>query len=292
MKRILFIHNPAAGNRKLSLEKETIKKYFKDETLIDIITTKGPCEATEHVYREIDNYDLFVAIGGDGTVNEVGKALIGTGRSLGIVPVGSGNGLARELNMKMNPNLAMSQLGKSGEITIDTISVNNLTCLNVAGVGFEAEVAHDFNNHKRRGFLSYTISTLRSFYKYNPVKIEMKMDDRMESVNAFTVSFSNSRQFGNNAYISPLARLDDGLIDISVLTGFPRSAAPLIIMRLFGKTLHKSKYYKVYKIREAVILNENIMNWQIDGEPKIIKGPVKISVNKKSLKVVKGKKSA
>lgn len=272
----------------MTLKKEIIKKYFNGKTSIDLISTTGPCSATEHVFREIDNYDLFVAIGGDGTVNEVGKVLVNSSKTLGIIPTGSGNGLARELKMKLNLGKALSQLHKAGEITIDTISVNNQTCLNVSGVGFDAEVAHDFKIRKRRGFLMYSLSAIRSLMRYKPVKIEMKVDDKLESIDAFSVSFSNSRQFGNNAYISPLARLDDGLIDISVLRKFPHIFAPFMVIRLFNKTLHKSRYYKLFKTKEVTVLNENMMKWHIDGEPIIISGPIKISVNKKSLKVIRG----
>jgi diacylglycerol kinase (ATP) len=288
MKRILFIHNPVAGRRHKKLDKITIAGYFKSDCIIDYVTTMGPADASSIVQQRLDDFDIFIAVGGDGTVNEVGKELIGTDKTLGIVPAGSGNGLARELGMDMNLCNAIRQISTFNETTIDTISVNSYAGLNVAGIGFEAEVAHYFKTLKRRGFPSYAKSVARLISEYKPVEIEMEINGEKLSRKAFSLSFSNSRQFGNNAFISPLAGFNDGLIDVSIIKPFPLILAPELSIRLFDKTLHKSWFYEVFKTEKINIMNTGEMRWHIDGEPVNMQGPVEVEIKKQSLRVLKG----
>jgi diacylglycerol kinase (ATP) len=288
MRKILFIQNPIAGRRHHLLNKKTVETLFQSDTSIDIITTAGPSDATSIVADRFDEYDVFVAVGGDGTVNEVGKNLVGTEKILGIVPAGSGNGLARELEMDMNTTNALKQIVKHNVTSIDTICINKNVCLNVAGAGFEAEVAHHFKTSKRRGPSSYAKSVVKLLSEYRPLEIEMEINGEILSRKAFSISFSNSRQFGNNAFISPLAGFNDGVIDVSVIKPFPIVLAPELTIRLFNKTLHRSWFYEVIKTEKISIKNIGEMRWHIDGEPVMITGPFEIAINKKSINVLKG----
>ncbi|HUW91730.1 MAG TPA: YegS/Rv2252/BmrU family lipid kinase [Bacteroidales bacterium] len=288
MNRILFIQNPIAGGRYHPLDNNKIKKYFSPGAVIDFHTTTCKGDATSFAEEHLSDYDLFVAVGGDGTANEVGKALLKTEKVLTIIPAGSGNGLARELGISCHLRKALGQIAAEKLTVIDTININSSVSLNVAGTGFEAEVAHLFKKYKRRGFISYVKSTFKTLSGFKPPEIEIEVNGKKEVMSVFSISFSNSRQFGNNAYIAPLAGLDDGLIDISIIRPFPLIFAPALIGMLFGRALHRSMFYKVIKTEKATLLNQGDMKWHIDGEPVMISGPVSISINKGSLKVLGG----
>jgi diacylglycerol kinase (ATP) len=291
MKRILCLKNPIAGRRRINLDKGFIEEHFPADTEIEFIVTKAPGDASVITQQRLNDFDLFIAIGGDGTVNEVGKVLIGTDKVLGILPAGSGNGLARELGMNMNLRIAVKQLAEFNVSSIDTISVNSCPSLNVAGIGFEAEVAHLFKTMKRRGFPAYAKCVAKLISEYKPVEVEMEINGEKVTKKAFSLSFANSRQFGNNVFNSPLAGFNDGLIDVSVIKPFPLILAPELSIRLLDRSLHKSWYYEVVKTEKTMILNKGEMRWHIDGDPVIMDGPIEVEIKKQSLKVLMGKKN-
>jgi len=291
MKRILFIQNPAAGRRRQKFEKSFFETFFPGTDFIDFAVTKAAGEASSITRERFNEFDVFVAIGGDGTVNEVGKVLIGTDKTLGIVPAGSGNGLARELGMDMNIRNAVQQISLCNSSLIDTISVNTFPSLNVAGIGFEAEVAHLFKTLKKRGFPSYAKCVASLISNYKPVEVEMEVNGERVSKKAFSLSFSNSRQFGNNVFNSPLAGVNDGLIDVSVIKPFPLILAPELSIRLFDRSLHKSWFYEVIKTERTDIFNSGELKWHIDGEPVILHGPFTVEIKKQSLRVLVGNQS-
>lgn len=273
MSKPLIILNPKAGAGK--------KKPGVGIADIPVIPTRGPNDATRIVRENLNKYDLFIAAGGDGTANEVGKALIGTDKFLGIIPTGSGNGLAREL---INPNIDYSAK-KFSTRKIDIILINKIPSLNVAGTGFEAEVAHNFSKRKTRGFFTYIRATLRTFLKYKGREINIFHDEKISTHPIFSLSIANSKQYGNNTYISPLAEPDDGLFDVCIIKPFPLYYAPVVAYRLFSKTIHRSKYYQSFQSKKITILNEETFAWHIDGEPLTIKGPVVIEILENSLNV-------
>ncbi len=288
MKRILFIQNPIAGRHHKKLQKKEAETFFEPGTHIETITTRAPGDASHIVSERINDFDIFVAIGGDGTVNEVGKMLIGTDKILAIIPAGSGNGLARELGMNMDRNIALIQIAEHNISSIDTISVGSNPCLNVAGLGFEAEVAHHFKTMGMRGFRSYARSVVKLLSSHRPLDVEMEINGRRISKKIFSLSFSNSRQYGNNAFNSPLAEFKDGIIDVSLIKPFPIVLAPELTIRLFNKTLHKSWFYEVIKTENIHVRNSGTMRWHIDGEPVFIDGPLDVAVRKNSLNVLMG----
>jgi diacylglycerol kinase (ATP) len=165
--KILLIFNPAAGKKK-ALKTEIFGVNGASEAKFKIKRTKSPGHATELAKKNRDKYLIVTAIGGDGTVNEVASGLVNTDIPLGIIPNGSGNGLARELGIPMNKKKAFDLLKKSTPIHIDTLLLNDHPCVNMAGIGFDARVAHFFDKMKARGFLNYIQATLKLMHTYKP----------------------------------------------------------------------------------------------------------------------------
>jgi YegS/Rv2252/BmrU family lipid kinase len=283
----LFIINPKAGNpRKNRIVLRTLRLLSRKSPGHKIIHTKSAGHATRIVHRSASHYDVVVSVGGDGTVNEVGKGLIHQKSTMGIIPKGSGNGLARELNIPNNIRKAIRLLDIMNTKTIDTIRINDLLCLNMAGTGFDAEVAFEFESRKHRGLLNYIVSAFRVFSRYKPVGVTVEIDGRIMEEQAFLVSIANSRQFGNNAFIAPLADLEDGYFDICILRPFPLWLTPVLAFMLFNKTIHQSKFYKTFRAKSARIYAEGNLRWHVDGEPCNISSPVDVSINPRSLKVL------
>ncbi len=285
-KKSLFILNPYAGlipvqfiiSEELKRRKNELS-YFKSLS-ID--------ESGSRIKQSFDKYDIFVAAGGDGTVRSVASELIGTKKILGVLPMGSGNGFAKELGFRTNIRSLLNDIRKGDQLNIDVIRVNNMICLNVAGVGLDSFVAHSFNKLKTRGFRSYAWVTLVNLIRLKPVKVEICITGE-ESIceDLFTLTIANTRQFGNNAFIAPDARPDDGIIDIVLLKPFPKYLAPLIIYRLFRGTLKKSKYVKYLKTDKTVILRTGEKRFHIDGEPVEISGEVSVTITTNALSVLK-----
>ena len=285
-KRSLFILNPYAGvipvkfiiSEELKRRKNELS-YFKSLS-ID--------ESGSRIKQSFDRYDIFVAAGGDGTVRSVASELIGTNKILGVLPMGSGNGFAKELGFRTNIRSLLNDIKKGDQLSIDVIKINKMVCLNVAGIGLDSFVAHSFDKLKTRGFWSCVWVTLGNFIRLKPVKVEICISgEESISEDLFDLTIANTRQFGNNAYIAPDARPDDGVIDIVLVSPFPKYLAPLIMYRLFRGTLRNSKYVKYLKTDKTVILKTTEKRFHIDGEPVEITGDVSVSITPKVLKVLK-----
>jgi YegS/Rv2252/BmrU family lipid kinase len=288
IKRSLFILNPFAGIQpaKYILSKEIQRRkndlsYFKSLS-ID--------ESGQHIKRCFDKYDIFVAAGGDGTVRSVASEIVGTEKILGVLPMGSGNGFAREFGFRQNIPSLLKDIKKAASLTVDVIQINDQICLNVAGIGLDSFVAHSFNKLKTRGFWSYAWVTLKNFLQLRPVNITLKLSEgETISEDLYVLSLANTRQFGNNAYIAPNARPNDGIIDIVMIRPFPKIMAPLIIYRLFRGTLPESKYVRYIKTDKPFKIITAEKRFHIDGEPVNFSGEVDVKVKKDTLKVLKTK---
>ena len=288
IKRSLFILNPFAGvlPAKFIISKELQRRkhdlsYFKSLS-ID--------ESGYHIKQSFDKYDIFVAAGGDGTVRSVASELVGTEKILGVLPMGSGNGFAKEFGFRTNIPSLLRDLKKQDSLKVDVIQINDHLCLNVAGVGLDGFVAHSFDKLKTRGFWSYVWVTLVNFLKLKPVHVTLKLaDGESISEDLFVFSIANTRQFGNNAFIAPNARPNDGIIDIVLIRPFPKIMAPAFIYRLFRGTLNKSKYVRYIKTDKPFTLSTAETRFHIDGEPVFIPGEISVKVRKNYLKVLKTK---
>ena len=282
----LFILNPSSGvppvnfivSKDLDRRKHKLtscKSLTKEDTVLLI-------------KENFEKYDVFVAAGGDGTVHTVASELVCSSKILGVLPLGSGNGFAREFGFKLNLRSLLSDIEKAETMCIDVIEINDNLCLNVAGIGLDSFVAHSFNNMKLRGFIPYVWLTLKTFLQLRPFHITIKCDGEIiVSEKVFVVTIANTRQFGNNAFIAPEARPYDGLIDIVLIKPFPKILGSLFIIRLFTKRINKSKYVRHIKTDKEIVIETDETRFHIDGEPIEINGKVVVRIKKKALKVLK-----
>lgn len=252
----------------------------------EIVYTQYPKHATEIAEKAVkEKYYCVVAVGGDGSVNEVGTALIGSETALGITPCGSGNGLALHLNIPLNIKNAIAQLKNGCERKIDTVSINDKTFLSIAGIGFDAHIGWKFAQFGRRGLISYAQISAKEFFRYKPKKYLLEIDGKEMESNAFLISFTKSGQYGNNFWIDPKAKLDDGFVSICILEKFPFTSTLEILYRSFTKSLEKSKYFKIIKAREIKV-KKGFSLLHLDGEPDSSEEELHIKVHPKSLKLI------
>ena len=286
-KKILFIINPISGvGRQKVIEKLINEKLNKKHFDYELAYTKAAKHAIElSAMGAKENFEIITAVGGDGSVNEVGRSLIGTNSALAILPCGSGNGAARHLRIPMNLSKAMNVLNQACIKTIDTFNVNNETAINTAGIGFAAHIAHEFSKFKNRGFKNYLKIAVRDSMKYKSQHCEIVVNGEVKKLNAFIIDIANGTQWGNNAVIAPGASNDDGVLDLCIVRDFPFRNFPLMAMRLFTQSIDRSKYVEVVKLKEAVIRQEKTYG-HIDGEPYNMGNELQVKINPLSLKVI------
>jgi len=229
--------------------------------------TQGPGHATALAREAIAaGFGKIVAVGGDGTVNEVAQALVHTPVKMGIVPKGSGNGLARHLGIPLNAVDALSCLFTSKAVPIDTFRMNGKLSLNVSGIGFDGHIAELFGLEKERGFQGYTKLVLHEFMNFREFPTEVTYDHQSMSRDVFVIALANSSQYGNNARIAPAASVRDGLLNISLLKKVPPYRLDFIYS-FFSGTIDQSAYCETLQVRDAVIRLKAPMSFHIDGEP-------------------------
>lgn len=288
MKRTaLYIINPASGiGRQKDLEK-LIRQETDDARMdIEVVFSERPEHAFSLSREAAGKYDVVVAVGGDGTVNEVGRGLIHSSTALGIIPTGSGNGLARYLGMPFKVNKALEVINKGIIKSIDVIKLNDYYSLNVAGVGFDAYISHRFAGKKKRGPLAYMQLISKEFPKYKSDRYTLEIDGEKIELDAFLISFANSSQYGNNFHIAPQARIDDGLIDVCLIKDFPKYTAPALLISLVDQSIDKSKYDKIVKARKVTITHPAPLLGHVDGEPVDFGKEAEIEIMPLALKVV------
>lgn len=229
---------------------------------------------------------LILAVGGDGTVNEVARAMIYSDAILSIIPKGSGNGLARELHIPMDTKRAIEMITSGNVITIDGCKANERVFFTTCGVGFDAAVSKKFANEKRRGSLTYVKNILEEYLSYKPEAYELLVDEQSIHEKAFLVACANASQYGNNAYIAPHANIQDGKMDVTILSPFtPLDIAPLAI-QLFTKQIERNSKIKVIKASKVTIVRQKEGIMHLDGEPVEAEKQIEISVMPKALNVV------
>ncbi len=287
-RKIRFIINPKSGTGNKSKLPSLIEKNMDPSTSdSEICITKSAGHAVELANEAVANhYDVVVAVGGDGSVNETASALVNSNTSLGIIPTGSGNGLARHLKIPVNAKKAIGIINTGTTDVIDTLSVNDRFCVGTIGVGFDAHIAHLFSHAKKRGYSTYVKLVLAEFSTYKIRKFSILVDETHIEKNCFLLTFANSSQFGNNAVIAPFADVKDGLIEISMMRKFPVFAAPGLIFRLMNNSIHRSDYFTSSRGRNIVLKNTGELQGHIDGEPVIFTNNVTINIKPLSLRVI------
>ncbi|HUH33883.1 MAG TPA: YegS/Rv2252/BmrU family lipid kinase, partial [Daejeonella sp.] len=255
-KSILFIINPISGG-KSKLDFPKLTGNYLDKRLFDskFIFTEGVGHA-QQIAAENSDKEIIVAVGGDGTINEIASTLEGSGKWMGIIPCGSGNGLARAMGIPLKHADAVSRLNNLNTTLIDSGTLNNRKFFNMAGVGFDAHISKRFAEHTGRGVVGYFQTALSEISTYKPQNYVLQIDGKSYDRTAFMISIANSSQYGNNAHISPFASVRDGLLDVCIIRPFPLYLFPVMGYRMFSKTSHKSNFVEIIKGREIRILRE------------------------------------
>lgn len=292
-KKILFIINPVSGSRdKKGMPALIREKLDSGLWESEIIFSDYQGHGTEMARKAVEEgFSSIVAVGGDGTVNEVGQELIDTDVVLGILPAGSGNGLARHLNIPMNTEKAIQVLNQEKTFFMDSCSVNDVPFFCTSGIGFDAHIGKMFATKTKRGFQTYVSTTVTEFFNYKPQEYTITVSGRKMRVKAFLITFANSAQYGNNAFISPKASISDGLIDVCVLKPFSKFSVLELGVRLFNRTMDKTRLLEVFNTEEVLIERDMPGAVHLDGEPFEMGTHLSVKIKPKSLKIFTGNNS-
>ena len=277
-RKIIYLVNPISGTSK----KDGIKKLIERETAaqgipFEIITTNADGDydlLKEKIIR--DRFTDIVMIGGDGTVNQVTNSFRDLNIRFGIIPVGSGNGLARAAGIPSKPQLALALIFTGASKKIDAFLINSQYSCMLSGIGFDAQVAHDFATKATRGLMMYTQQSILNYFKAHPYQFEIVLDSFSFFSDAFFISIANSNQFGNNFIIAPQASLSDGLLDIVIVQKMNKAKLPFAILQqvrgnnklqqLVEDMSEKNILY--FQTASLTIRNLKHAPLHIDGEPK------------------------
>jgi len=265
---LLILVNPRSGTASLRSRQRlvcTLHQLAEREGFTPrAVFTEHPGHATELARKAADaGLGRIVVVGGDGTLNEAAAALRHSRTALALVPLGSGNGLARHLGVPLAPRQAAARAVQGRPVLIDSGQANDRPFFCTAGVGFEAHVAHRFARQPRRGLASYLGSAYTALQTYQPRSY--RIDGTPHTL--FSLTAANAGQFGNNAWIAPQANVADGLLDLAALHPFPRAAAGWLAWRLFRKTLHQSPYLHTQRFRSVTVEGDGPLAIHLDGEP-------------------------
>ena len=280
MKNIAFIINPISGTQqggKKKLPKLIEKELDRSQWLPNMVFTEYAGHAKELARQyAVMGFDAVVAVGGDGTVNEVAQGLVGTSTALGILPMGSGNGFARHLHIPMSVARAIQMLNRSESIKCDYGLANERLFMCTCGTGFDAQIAYQFATSTKRGFKTYLENIFKDLVSYKPQSYRIKGDGIDVEHKAFLVTFANANQWGNDAFIAPQASVQDGEMDICMMSSSALLGAPGLALRLFTKSINSSLFMESVRAKDVVLTRENEAPFHLDGDP--VKMPQEIRI--------------
>ena len=268
--KVIFIINPISGTAGKGHIVGMVPQYLGDSRFeVDIKYTEHSGHAAELARQAASRaFDIAVAVGGDGTVNEVARSLVHTETALGIVPCGSGNGLARHLGIPMNPSGALRVIADCNIEKLDYGMINDTPFFCTCGVGFDAFVSSKFAESGKRGLLSYIENTLREGLKYRSDTYDIEVDGEKQHYKAFLIACANASQYGNNVYIAPQASMSDGLMDVTIMEPFNVLEAPQIAIQLFNKSIDTNSRIRTFKCHRLHIHRNAPGVIHFDGDPK------------------------
>lgn len=271
MNKILFILNPIAGGGKAGDLEDMIRTEMEARNIeYSLRKTTASGDATLIAEEGLeDGYDLIVAVGGDGTLNEIARAILGTSASLGIIPGGTGNDMARTLDMPLDPREALKNLLKHQKKTIDVGYVNGELFLNIASTGLDSAVVEGAKAYKEKyqGSTAYSISMLKNLIRFRKKPMKIEIDGETIDEEIYLVAVGNGKTYGGGFKILPMAKLDDGYFHICVVK---KLIKPLLLILfpsiLFGKHTIFKRYVSIYKAREVTIKTDSELFLNVDGE--------------------------
>ena len=268
MKHIVFITNPISGTISKAGIPELVEAHL-DHTRFshEFVATQYAGHATLLAQEAAARgADIVCAIGGDGTVNEVGRGLLGTETAMAILPCGSGNGLARHLMLPMDLKRCLDIINLDTVETLDSGVINGHPFFCTCGMGFDAFISMKFAEAGKRGLMTYVEQMLREGLSYKPETYEIEDEMGSKTYKAFLISAANASQYGNNAYIAPHASMSDGLLDVIIMQPFSLIEAPQVTLEMLNKTIDKNVNIRTFKARHVHIhrskrLKENTMRF-------------------------------
>lgn len=287
-KSIAFVINPISGTQsKTAIVKQVDELIDKARFEVEIVYTEYAGHATEiAAERARKGYFAVVAVGGDGTINEIARSLVHTQTVLGIIPCGSGNGLARHLQIPMEVKGALQVINGAKTSEIDYGKINDVPFFCTCGVGFDAFVSLKFSQAGKRGPLTYLEKMLQESLRYKPETYELEMDGISSHYQAFVIACGNASQYGNNAYIAPHASLSDGLLDVTILEPFSMIEAPSLAFQLFNRSIDQNSHVKSFRCRSLRILRKAPGVVHFDGDPMTTGEVVEVKILPKELRVI------
>lgn len=282
MEKVAFIINPFSAKKNYQPFLNELKAKVKDPLYYISESIPGTDQFIQDHFNDVD---IFVAIGGDGTISTVARNLIDTEKILAIFPAGSGNGFSNETQFSKNLDELLEKIKTRNSRKIDTFTVNERLSINVSGTGFDGKVVKEFEK-TTRGFKNYIKVSFKTFFSYKPIKLKF-FDEKYKHYNGkyLMVNIANTRQFGNNAYIAPHASKSDGLVDMVLVKKFPFFYSMLFAFRMFTKKLKQDDYITYLPVSE-IEFKVNTKNWHLDGEFNKIKSPVHVKVQPSSLRIL------
>lgn len=285
---ILFIINPISGGKSKSKIPGLIDTYL-DRSKFN--PNYRFTEYAGHASLILDetasmNFDIIVAVGGDGTINEIGAKVLAQKKILGIIPYGSGNGLARFLKIPLNPRKSIAVLNALNIIKIDTATFNEKRYFNMAGLGFDAHISSIFANNKKRGLSGYLKTGLTEMVNYEAETYTIIVDGKQYIRKAFVVSIANSSQYGNNAHISPQASVSDGLLDVCIIKDFPLYQIPLLAYYMITAKTDHTDMVEIIQGKDVKIVRSKGAPIHIDGEPFNMGTEIHVAVHPLSLNII------
>lgn len=281
MQNVAFIINPFSAKKNYQPFLNSLQSKVENPLYL---ISKSIQDTEDFIKENFEKIDVFVAIGGDGTISTVAKYLIHTDKILGIFPAGSGNGFSNETKFSKNLDELLVKIQKKNFKEIDTFTVNERFSINVAGVGFDGAVIEAFEKTSR-GFKNYIKTSIQTFFKYQPISIKFEEKFKKFDGKYLMLNVANTRQFGNNAYIAPHASKSDGLLEIALVKKFPFTHSTVFAYRMFTKKLVPNQYIHYLSVPEIEFSVDSDL-WHLDGEFNQISSPVKVKVLPKSLKIL------
>lgn len=287
---VLFIINPVSGTESKQqilhdIETHFDRQKFSWQVAYTAYAGHGAVLAT---MAAENGYDMVVAIGGDGTVNEIARSLVHTQTILGIIPCGSGNGLARHLRIPLDSSRAIEILNQFNVRELDYGIINKRPFFCTCGMGFDATISYKFASSIKRGILSYLENTLKEITRYKPETYIIEDESGQQQLKAFLLTCANASQYGNNAYIAPEASMSDGLMDVTVIRPFTVVEAPQLAYQLFNGTLSNKGHITMFRSKKLHIIREHEGVIHCDGDPFKAGKEITVEIESKQLRAITG----
>ena len=279
--KCLLIINPISGTgKKRGVAARCMRKLSREGIDVEVLYTEKAGDAsTFAAHAAAKGYLGVIAAGGDGTVNEIATSLRGTGTALGIIPLGSGNGLARHLGLSMDTSEAIDVIARRNIVACDSCSVNDRTFVCTFGLGFDAAVSEKFAKSQHRGLLNYIKSAISEYQRFEPTEYEISADGHTFRFKASIVAACNASQYGNNIFIAPHASIKDGLVDITIIHADTPLTQARVGVELITGLIKNNMIIQTLRVKEATIRRPEEGIAHVDGEPITLGAELNIRCN-------------